>query len=314
MTMYYPYLRGKQFELIALREFVQQARNQFHICPIIEPVKLGLNSLKMAINVFFSNSFCFALILNPNEGDFKRQSANFLEDIEDLKVNIDKWIPAFIYRNNPRAILEIIDAASLSDVMIIFHTSVEFTDPNVEELIQHANIKYIVADFNSRTTKRQLKYAKNKQLIRIDDKFNELPRNADYLSIQEEPFTEEHYYYKEDGFSGFSDYTVLPSSFKESGMLPYAVAIHMTYQKSPEEIYIQHFVSDSNEDNTNIQGKFREADTKLKLFYSSHKNTTASIELVQLLNEGRYPGLGVVKKLSIKNHLELIEDILSKSI
>ena len=70
----------------------------------------------------------------------------------------------------------------------------------------------------------------------------------------------------------------------------------------------------TNEDNTNIQGKFKEADTKLELFYRTHKKTTASTELIQMLQEGRYPGLGVVKKLSIKNHLELIEDILSKSI
>ena len=51
--MYYPYLRGKQFELIALREFAQQIQKEFHVCPIIEPVKSGLNSLKMAINLFF---------------------------------------------------------------------------------------------------------------------------------------------------------------------------------------------------------------------------------------------------------------------
>lgn len=312
--MYYPYLRGKQFELIALREFAQQIQQEFHVCPIIEPVKLGLNSLKMAINVFFSNSFCFALILNPGEGDFKRQSANFIEDIEDLRRNVDKWIPAFIYRNNPEAIIEMIDAANLSNVMLIFHTSVDFTEPKVESLVQKLNIKYVVADFNRRNTKRQLKYAREKSLIRIDDKFNELPRNADYLSVPEELFTEEHHYYKEDRFSGFSDYTVLPSSFKESGMLPYAVAIHMTYEKTPEEIYIRHFVSDSNEDNTNIQGKFQEADAKLELFYRTHKKTTASTELIQMLQEGHYPGLGVVKKLSIKNHLELIEDILSKSI
>lgn len=164
-----------------------------------------------------------------------------------------------------------IDTAGLSNVMLIFHTSVDFTDSKVESFVQNKNIKYVVADFNSRTTKRQLKHAKDKSLIRIDDKFNELPRNADYLSVPEEPFTEEHYYYKEDRFSGFSDYTVLPSTFKESGMLPYAVAIHMTYQKTPEEIYIRHFVSDSNEDNTNIQGKFKEADTKLELFIEHTK-------------------------------------------
>ena len=73
-------------------------------------------------------------------------------------------------------------------------------------------------------------------------------------------------------------------------------------------------MSDSNEDNTNIQRKFFEADTKLEQFYRKHENTTASIELVQMLQEEREPGLGVVKKLSIKNHLELIEGILSKSL
>ena len=198
--------------------------------------------------------------------------------------------------------------------MMVFQTSVNFKDSSVEDLIKNPRLKYVVADFNSRATKRQLSYAQGKALIRIDDNFNELQRNADYLSIPEELFTEEPFYYKDDGFDGFSDYTALPSSFKESGMLPYAVAIHMTYQKMSEEIYIMHFVSDSNEDNTNIQRKFFEADTKLEQFYRKHENTTASIELVQMLQEERYPGLGVVKKLSIKNHLELIEGILSKSL
>lgn len=312
--MYYPYLRGKQFELIALREFAQQIQKEFHVCPIIEPVKSGLNSLKMAINVFFSNSFRFALILNPREGDFKRQSANFLADIGDLENNLDKWIPAFIYRNNATEIIETMETNDFSNVMMVFQTSVNFKDSSVEDLIKNPRLKYVVADFNSRATKRQLSYAQGKALIRIDDNFNELQRNADYLSIPEELFTEEPFYYKDDGFDGFSDYTALPSSFKESGMLPYAVAIHMTYQKMSEEIYIRHFVSDSNEDNTNIQRKFFEADTKLEQFYRKHENTTASIELVQMLQEERYPGLGVVKKLSIKNHLELIEGILSKSL
>lgn len=38
--MYYPYLRGRQFELLALRELVNENLLSEKIVPIIEPVKL----------------------------------------------------------------------------------------------------------------------------------------------------------------------------------------------------------------------------------------------------------------------------------
>ena len=41
--------------------------------------------------------------------------------------------------------------------------------------------------------------------------------------------------------------------FQDGGMLPYAIAIHLTYLKSSEEIYVHHFVSDSNYDQSNIK-------------------------------------------------------------
>lgn len=37
--MYFPYLRGKQFELLALRSFSQSNQDCESIVPIIEPVK-----------------------------------------------------------------------------------------------------------------------------------------------------------------------------------------------------------------------------------------------------------------------------------
>ena len=39
-SMYFPYLRGRQFELIALRELVEKDVLSGRIMPIIEPVKL----------------------------------------------------------------------------------------------------------------------------------------------------------------------------------------------------------------------------------------------------------------------------------
>lgn len=310
--MYYPYLRGKQFELLALREFSQEFPSSSHICPIIEPVKKTINGLTTAIKVLMGQNIKFALVLNPKDGDYKRIQLDILEEIPVLKENKEKWIPAFIYRDNPNSIKSYIKTNELQNVMIIFLNSINLSEDKVIGFLENENVLYIVANIEKDRSNRRRLLSLGKQLIRLDDQFNDLARNADYLNIPEEKFSEEHIYYKTEGYAGFSDYTTLPSIYKDSGMLPYAVAIHMTYQKSAEEIFIRHFVSDSNWDHTNIHGKFYEAASKFKTFFLNIKETPASKTLIQFLDEKRYPGLGVIKKLSIKNHLELIENCLSQ--
>lgn len=44
--MYFPYLRGRQFELIALRDLVDKGVLSDKIIPIIEPVKLSSTLIK----------------------------------------------------------------------------------------------------------------------------------------------------------------------------------------------------------------------------------------------------------------------------
>ena len=44
--MYFPYLRGRQFELIALRELLEKRLIGDKIVPIIEPVKLTSTLVK----------------------------------------------------------------------------------------------------------------------------------------------------------------------------------------------------------------------------------------------------------------------------
>ena len=69
--MYYPYLRGRQFELIALREFALQRGDNNNIIPIIEPVKKTFNSMKLAIPKLIEGNVKFALILNPQVGEME---------------------------------------------------------------------------------------------------------------------------------------------------------------------------------------------------------------------------------------------------
>lgn len=310
--MYFPYLRGKQFELIALREFAIQYPNTEQIIPIIEPVKSTFNGLTTAARIMFEQNLRFALVLNPADGDFKRITKDILSEISILSENMEKWIPTFLYQNNGETILSAIQDQELNNVMVIFKNGIDISD-SILNFLSHSQIQYIVnGDPNSRITMRRLSLLENKRIIRLDNCFAEQPRNVDYLNIPEDKFTERHRFYSDDHFYGISDYTALPKDFIDGGMLPYAVAIHMTYEKNQDEIYVRHFVSDTNDDQSNIQRKFFEAATKLKYFFTDRTKTTAINELITLLDDEKYPGLGVIKKLSIKNHIELMNSILTE--
>jgi hypothetical protein len=61
--MYYPYLRGKQFELIALRDLLKVliVKEKNKISPIIEPIKLS-STLEKTFLDFSSNDINFNII------------------------------------------------------------------------------------------------------------------------------------------------------------------------------------------------------------------------------------------------------------
>lgn len=311
--MYYPYLRGKQFELIALKAFANEYASNQNICPIIEPVKENLKALNNTINVLKDQGEKFVMVLNPNEGDFCGKSINIAEVLENLTDS--KCKPGFMYNHNCEQLGRLIQSHHLDNVAIIFKDGIDFErDDSLERFLSQENIdSVVVSNADTRAGKRKLQNL-GKKIIRLDDNFHEQKRNADYLSIQDEQFTEEPFYYKEDSFEGFSDYTTLPKSFSEGGSLPYAVAIHFTYQIPDQQmVYIRHFVSDTNIDQSNIQGKFAEAARKAIDFFQYHPtyfHGSSLDELESYVRDEKYPGLGIIKKISINHHLQLINHIL----
>lgn len=317
--MYYPYLRGRQFELIALREFAKQKGENNNVVPVIEPVKKAFNSMKLALPIFMENDLRFSLVLNPRVGEINRLTKGNTGDmveyiLEQLKgvLNNDAWIPTYIVTDNYLEINEIIEKREQTNVMLILSDNTNVSDDNFIRLVENDRVTSILTKEN-RSLRRNLGRRINRDdlaLIRLDDNFHALKRNKDYLPMPEEKFTDEHLFYAEDNYSGFSDYTVLNSDFVEGGMTPYAVAIHLTYKKDNEEVWMRHFTSESNEGMENIQGKFAEAARKAVAFADDYDlNTLAVNELRKYFHEGRYPGLGMVKKISIKNHLELINGL-----
>ncbi len=310
--MYYPFLRARQFELIALRELSIEGILQGYILPILEPVKGTLNNLNIAYRVFQEQKQPAYLILNPAVGELSGDNTHFLEYITELDESILK--PAFHYRNNASFIRQSIANYALKDCMLICQNDLSAEDKDFRDLAQKTEITRINIEDPGRN--RELnRFIKglNKTYIRLDDFFEKQARNSDFLIIEEHRFSEEHLYFEEEGYKGFSDYTVLPSEFSDGGSTPRAVVIHLTYLNRQNQIWIRHFTSDSNDSIANVQGKFAEAAGKAVTYCRKNQlSNSAIIELENYFDDEHYPGLGMVKKISVKNHLLVVAEYLKK--
>ena len=309
---YYPYLRGKQYELISLRGLNEFVTNRDIVCPIIEPVKIG-STLSRTISTLQENGNSFILLLNPEYGDYRDKTIwecwDKLSEILDGRMQDIHF--GFLAHVKLNEISQIIEEKGLSKVSIVINEKTELV-PLLSQLVQDYSFQEIIMADNRST--RRLIHGIDTNKIVISDRFNSKDRNVEYLIVEDEFFSDDHKFYFEDGYSGFSDYVTIGDNYTESGFLPYAVAIHWTYLDRDDNFRIRHFVSDSNEDNTDVPGKFGEALQHLIEFADMNNlpNTYALREMRRYRNSGDYPGLGVLKKLSVLNHFELVHNYFSR--
>ncbi len=310
--MYYPYLRARQFELIALRELAQEGAAN-HVVPVLEPLSIRFNNLELANKVFYDNDFKPFLLVNPLEGEIKGDIQVFLKFLAELKNS--SFQIAFHFNDNKEYIESAIEEYNLTNCMIVGLDN--FTDAEqLKELCSNTSVTHIMLldPTRNRGLHRFMKTLSDKTYIRLDDSFEKEPRNAEYLERPARKFSEEHLYFSDEGFDGFGDFTVLPREFIDGGSAPKAVVIHFTYINETDEnnIWIRHFTSNTNDSIANVQGKFAEAAKKATKFIDLENITnSAALELKDYFTRHHYPGLGVVKKISIKNHLLIIEAFLN---
>jgi len=308
--MYYPLLRARQFELIALRELVTENAIQGVVTPIIEPVKETHNNLDIAFDIFQQGEQSVYLILNPSYGQMAGYGTHYINYL--LTKEPGTYLPAFRYRNNGNYIQQMIQDNNIEGCMVICQNDV---NPNNTDFSNLAELEQVVA-FNVKDPGRNRSLSRyirglDKLFIRLDDPFEKQLRNSDFLTIAEHQFSEEHLYYQDDSFSGFSDYTVLPSEYIEGGSTPRAVVIHLTYLNDQDQIWIRHFTSDTNDSIANVQGKFAEAALKTVNYCRRNGLTNSALEeLFNHFDEQHYPGLGTIKKISMKNHILVVAGFL----
>lgn len=306
--MYFPYLRGRQFELIALRELLQNGVLSERIIPVIEPVKLSSTLIK-TIELYGNEERKLALITNPIVG-------NFMSDIKEIKNEKLKYAFSINCKKNKNILYtSILKSNSNVETFIKNHTNNIMTICiNKDSLsVYEANFSDLDVAYNLIPDESSFRRKIRQNRVILEEKFNKQDRNNDYIMMDDEPFSEDHLYYKDDGYVGFADYSVVGKDYSDTGFAPYAVAIHIVYFDTDKSLRIKHFVSDSNDDISDPAGKFQEALSKLIEWNKDMRiNTIAMKEFQNLYEREAYPGLGTVKKLSIMHHIELLGNFLDK--
>ncbi|WP_040550743.1 sce7725 family protein [Pyramidobacter piscolens] len=316
--MYFPYVRGRQYELLALRELATNNLLGDSVTPIVEPVKLS-PTLVNVMAEFIKIGHPISIIRNPAVGTFmsdwqdvQEQSKEaaykqrFSEQYKDSTI-----IKSLIMQENAKVLLELWDEQNVnkSDLLVI-NTDRDYLEL-YESTFETEVPRYVLMPDES-VFRRKVRHHK----VLLDDKFERQGRNADYQESEDEFFSDDHLFYKEDGFIGFSDYSVVGNEYLEAGFAPYAVAIHIVYFTSDKTLRVRHFVSDSNEDITNPALKFYEAVSKLAAWYNAGPHpvemTSGLRTFLQHHEQQSYPGLGTVKKLSLMHHLELMGKFLAR--
>lgn len=300
--MYFPILRSKQFELIALRELMKSdAVRESNFCPIIEPVRFNIGPLIKTIDFLNSYGVRPLLVLNPSVGDFSGDSSGLIEGLK--QADGSKFVPTVIVKDAKSVDLKEYSISGNGDFAVLAYGGVD------KELIKLSQDALYTVVENSKTNPLALKQLKN--VVLYEDAFKKKLRNSDYE--EESPFSYLHATFgSTDNVVGFGDFTVLPKEFMEGGGPAYVVTIHMSYINMDEfdEMYVRHYSSYSDDTPTNPQGKFLNALGKLMADYRSAKNvfdsTLGISEFESVYDSNHYPGLGQVKKSSIKHHIETI--------
>jgi len=313
--MYYPYFRGKQFELIAIRELAELLVKSDFV-PIIEPVKETLKGVERTLQSICAASGKAIVVINPDYGNHVNKSDDISSLLNDSFLQ-ESGISAGILLNSQSSVSKALNYYNqhLRHNPVFIHSG--FLEHN--ELASQLNSDIINTThifFAKNCGKLYRRPFRESTCILLEDGFKKR-RNADYPLLEE--FSDLHVTFKDDRMNGFGDFLIVGDDYSETGGPAYAVAVHITFIDEEKDgvMFVYHFISTTRDTPTDPAGKFGQALDKLIETLDSDDSKIFESESIkefrELHKKKHFPGLGYIKKLSMKHHIETLANYFQKN-
>jgi hypothetical protein len=311
--MYHPFFRGKQYELISIRDNASRMASVGFV-PIIEPVKTQLTGLDRALREVCQAGGETIVIVNPGYGDHSDDGGDISNLLEERFLD-RRGVSAGILLGNhtsTRTAMRLLESHRDHPLALIHAGFLRPSELSSQIEDEFDSVRHVFVERHCPRTYRQYFEVGTKILVR--DGFTRR-NNRDYPDV--ERFSDLHVTYAAEGADGFGDFLIVGDSYSESGGPAYAIAIHLTFLDPDDNdaMYIYHFKSVRHDTPTDPAGKFAEALASMMRTLDRRRSkvleTSAVREFRSLHRRGHYPGLGMVKKLSMNHHIETLAHYFS---
>ncbi|WP_431293511.1 sce7725 family protein [Pedobacter sp. P26] len=292
--MYFPFLRGKQFEIEALLEV--PSRVYSNTLPIIEPVNLPRRKLYKSLA---DNNIPFILITNPFHPAGNRVITSEIQVLVDTDLSGYQGLSLGFIIDNRFSVNELANFFANNsnlDKVIIFNYNPLIADLiAIQNVISANRTAYIVFDEKKTNYTTRNAFSSYSNLILLTDGFQRELRNADYPPAS----TFDSYFasWATSGWAGIGDYATIGDHFNLGGGQVYVVTLHVTIQTTGG-LEVRHFSSTFN---PTVQGfsaqKFAEANSQLVTSPYTLSLLSSGLDIYRDLDARNHnPQLGVAKK------------------
>ena len=303
---YFPFLRGKQNEMIALRELATEIAGHGNVIPIVEPVNSNQTTL-LSVTRFIEKSMPFLFICNPVHGSFSGNPDQLASEVISKGLcDYRNWIPAFYV--NEGTTLEKLEAFAekYDEYQQALIYSGRPQQGTVRSRTAAMSVRYH-AFVRDRVENEYVESIPIDSRIMIMDAFRRRERNAQYPP--REFFTDMNTASGNRDNVAFGDFSIVGDYYSDTGGPAHAVALHhIHFGEDSHSLCVSHFISDRTQMPVDTPGKIIEAVNHLveALADLPSNDTDACNEYRTISGSQDSPGLGYMKRLAIRQHLEVM--------
>jgi len=294
--LYFPYFRGRQYDLLALKNIAQQHVLPTNIIPIIEPVR-DIRALPQTVAAFVDHDQPVVVIANPTVSDYAL-----------TQQKLHDWRP---YQDNPNLIVgHVLTPTLIPDSLTApaGHRTLLIARQYDELKAAHHAGWLAASDYLLVPPEARIRQLLDRPTVSLFDHAWFPEHDRSYADIVDGFFSDDWTLADFNNYVGFSDYTIGGSPYSEHGYPAKAVTLHLTYFRG-NQLRIHRFVSTDRDDFRHPKEKFFQAVSKLAEWLPQQPavtQTPAAQQLAAYHEQQHFPGLGVVKRLSLEHHLQLM--------